>query len=1498
MKIARLIDHVCTSQITKCWISTLAFILVSAQCLAASQISVSPNGTPSYSYPINVPPGIAGMQPNVGLSYRASGVNGPVGYGWAIQGMSMITRCPGNLGIDGYTPSVNFNGNDKLCLDGQRLVQTDTNGNIVNANGSTNPPSLAHPFQSQDSAGLTGSSYVEYRTTTDSFARIRAYGSVGGNLANGPAYFMVWTKSGQIYEYGINNNTSANAQINAAGSTVISAWPVSRISDTVGNYIDFQYSQRDVGWGSSIGGASPPGHEWNLAEIRYTGNTATGQLPTNKVVFNYADRADNTGGPQDRAEAYHMGSKTVNIQILQSIVTYINWPSSSQSTQPATAVKVKNLKLAYLPGTVSNRSALHTIIECTGAGTVCLPATTFNYSDGGGVAFTPNATFQSSPVSSLQVINTQGSYGVLTGNFYGSGRLDILRWSDDATLNQLYQNTGGGNFSKSTVFNINAAGANIFKSDGCYSSIAADFNGDGLTDILRVMTKAGCGTVNNILYLSNGDGTFTAKSIPSGAAGIDFTQLTSTYNFETNSAPYSSIVTTGNIFYVLDVNNDGLLDIITTTWPAVTYPGTTAPSDSSLCGAPTICTHVFLGQKDGSFVEHASNLNHRSVYSSPTPQSYAYKSQYIGDVNGDGYTDLVVNTGTWTSLGDGNFTLYPNNQNNGCLNLIDFNGDGRADCLMPSSNLISQSLLLSDGTGTPKTVSNFNLTATGNELYGVAATQVPNVGIQLVDIDGDGRTDIIRWKDDKTQNMVYLSNGDGTFRATSSGLTGYQLQKSDGTASFVIGDFTGNGNVEILNLLNNGASGTNLLLVKSNSVPPDQLMSITSSTGLTTTLTWVSLANSASGSLGARYTTDRGTPNAAVYPMVDASIPMYVIATINSQSGAGGSTSTEYAYKGGKFAVDGRGWLGFRNTLTQNLSPNGNPLTQSTQYLMMTPYIGIPSYSEMDVGPLTTVSPQVLSTTTNFYCDTTSPSSPASALVAPCGAYPVPLINPYRPYAYQTISTGNDLNGTALPTVTTTNTYNSSGDPTGIMVSTTLGAGTPITKSTTNTYLPPNISGNNWILGRLQNSTVTSTVTNDLGAITTSAGNGPYAASTSGKGLPITLTPTSSALTLQASVIGPLSGVMNISATGGAPPYQYSWALTAGSLSSVSSTTVSNPTVTAPINYAQHFNETWTVTVTDVMGAVSTANYVVTFNGPNTPPILVLSSCSSVNQEAPTAATMTCSLSNTGQVATSSIAYTTAAGTIATGPTICAGGTNCGIVTVTTGTAANIYSGTLIASPTPATGTAGSTTFSLNVVASTAVSISPGSLSVAPAVTGLASGVVTANATGGVTPYSYSWAHTSGARTSASSSAIANPTISATLAYDDNFTDSWAVTVTDAKGRTASATVNTTFIGPLTPAALAFSACTFLTGPTMYPNPPLYRCTLSNTGQHAIASISYTTTNAGLAVTGPRGACAANSLCGTVTVSGGVGVATYSGTLTAIPNTGTSASAGYYLMER
>jgi hypothetical protein len=1085
-----------------------------------AQLSVSSSGTASYAQDIGVPPGRAGMSPKLTLVYAGGGVNGPVGHGWSVQGLSSITRCGATLATDNRKAGVAYAPSDKLCLDGQRLIQTDAAGTP-----------LAFP-QSNDARGLAAGATTEYRTEKDSYARIRAYGYANGDTtgASGPAFFRVWTKSGQIYDYGDSPSKDANtrALIAAPGSSAAMAWTVARIADTFGNTMDFKYEQRDVAWGSgTVAGSPRAGHEWNLLEVQYSGN---------KVLFNYDTDASGNDLRTDRAETYHQNAKNVSVRRLKSITTYVN-ARDTATLGAGNGVAVRSTVLGYDNGPITGRSRVRKIQECAGgpSSTRCLPATTFTYGNGGNDAYISNAPFTGSPAVTLNMQNPTGSVGVLLGDYNGDGKTDFIRWADDPMQNELHLSNGDGSFTKvaatSAGGKFNITDQNLFKSDGCYTAMVGDYNGDGLPDILRFAGNSSntvpaqlCPTPRNTtLYINNGDGSFQAPVVPSvggqplalkRASAVDQSRCALTGEF------CGGVVhgwTAGANFYTLDVDGDGLLDLITAELPAQ------APGGALAACTQGVCTHVYKGDGAGHFTEVASNLATQIVFDNPPSRYYTEIRGRIADIDGDGLLDLsgVWNgTGyfqgsgvTWRSSGDGNFVQAGAAAR--CVNPIDFNGDGRIDCLTPNTTTASNLLAVSNGTSTQQTVAGFNLVGTGQELTGTGT----GIGIVVADVNGDGREDILRWENNSGLNALYLSNGDGSFSPSSTfnlgGTTPTSLQTNDGSTGFVIGDFTGRGNVEILRL-QTAANGNsfNLLLVKADSAVPDQLASVTTGSGSTSTLYHVPLSNPvpnnsmSDAALGPRYQGDRGVPAlAAGFPQVDLTLPNYVVATLVTDSGVGAqAVKTEYAYRGLKVDLKGRGLLGFRRVLRQSTGPDGSPLTVDTSYLQAYPYTGVAAHTETYRSTLAASSQAtLLSSTQNIYCEQSAGEAAALAATptAPCAA----TARLQRPYLRQATETGKDLAQIDLPQVVTTSAYNASGDPTSIVVVSTdsvSGIG-PFTKATTNQYKADDTSCSDpqtcsWILGRLQRASVTSTVPNALAALATSAGTSPTATATSGGG--------------------------------------------------------------------------------------------------------------------------------------------------------------------------------------------------------------------------------------------------------------------------------------------------------------------------------------------------------------------------------------------------------------
>jgi Salmonella virulence plasmid 65kDa B protein/FG-GAP-like repeat len=223
---------------------------------------VSSSGAATYRIAIDVPPGIGGLQPQLALSYNSQGGNGVVGLGWSLEGLSAVTRCPKTYATDGVKGQVRHNGEDRYCLDGQRLINVK---------------------------GEYGANLTEYRTEIESFSRIVSHTEAGLGVVR----FTVQTKEGLQREYG----GTLDSQSRTGNGAAVRVWALNRITDIKGNKIEFAYYPYEY---IDLRGL--------IKDVKYSGRT---------VKFNYSpSRPDNFGG-------YDHGTWINRYSRLESIETFI-----------------------------------------------------------------------------------------------------------------------------------------------------------------------------------------------------------------------------------------------------------------------------------------------------------------------------------------------------------------------------------------------------------------------------------------------------------------------------------------------------------------------------------------------------------------------------------------------------------------------------------------------------------------------------------------------------------------------------------------------------------------------------------------------------------------------------------------------------------------------------------------------------------------------------------------------------------------------------------------------------------------------------------------------------------------------------------------------------------------------------------------------------------------------------------------------------------------------
>ncbi|MEI9988947.1 MAG: FG-GAP-like repeat-containing protein [Rhizomicrobium sp.] len=643
------------------------------------QFGVGATGAATYSIPIAAPPGTAGMVPAVSLDYSSQGTDGIVGWQWSLGGLPAITRCARAIQEDSVHGGINYDSNDRFCLGGQRLM-------VI--------------------SGTYGANASEYRTEIDTFNKIVAYGTAG----SGPSYFKLWTKSGQVLEFG---NTT-DSKILAVGKATVRAWAVDKIADTKGNYLTVTYTN-DTTYG-----------QYYPTRIDYTGNAGAGLSPYNSIQFTYnTTRAD-------VAPTYQAGSLIETTVLLTHVKTYQG------------ANLVYDYQLAYRAGTSTLHSRLTSVTLCD-AGSNCLAPTSFTWQGGSGLPA------MSSTSSSL----AQGLQ-ILPGDFNGDGITDAIVKNSPNTSCP----SGGIISTGSTSGTFTAANMTFgypywpapnhtvmaYNSIACYykvqGGVPADFDGDGYTDDLMQELywyyEAGPGewfyTLTTIPLENNESGAL--NDVHTNTAGPQFS-IIGDFNGDGRTDGYYQSDTTG-YGYAYMSNGDGTFTV-----------------DAGEAGLDVSST-VYPGDFDGDGCTDMLSQGgaNKIVYfchpatSSVSVTNWSGSAIYPGDYNGDGKTDILVVGGsgatiylsTGTGFSSGHAVSGSSGWSSYGIVAGDWNGDGKTDVA-----------LISHTSGTPHAI----YLSTGTDF--AAATTISNSATDATavaaDWNSDGASDI--WLQKSSGDVEY-----------------------------------------------------------------------------------------------------------------------------------------------------------------------------------------------------------------------------------------------------------------------------------------------------------------------------------------------------------------------------------------------------------------------------------------------------------------------------------------------------------------------------------------------------------------------------------------------------------------------------------------------------------------------------------------------------------------------------------------------------------------------
>lgn len=251
-------------------------------------------GASRYSIPIWTPPGRAGMQPGVSLSYSSGTVDGVlgdvqapwVGMGWNIDDVEIVRKITTDENGYGYRNEFALTLNGSLY----QLVRDENSQNRYYTDKAAFLYIERHNYAFDNTPSLANTTGEWWEVVT----------------TDGTRYRLGWNNDSEqlalMYGYSCTTNgiscyspDGAYASLGYAGKAkdlVALRWRVDRITDTHGNFMEYRYAETQPSGSTTI---APFDRESYLESIRYTGfqdpeGTANPLTPAYEVRFNLVSR--------------------------------------------------------------------------------------------------------------------------------------------------------------------------------------------------------------------------------------------------------------------------------------------------------------------------------------------------------------------------------------------------------------------------------------------------------------------------------------------------------------------------------------------------------------------------------------------------------------------------------------------------------------------------------------------------------------------------------------------------------------------------------------------------------------------------------------------------------------------------------------------------------------------------------------------------------------------------------------------------------------------------------------------------------------------------------------------------------------------------------------------------------------------------------------------------------------------------------------------------------
>ncbi|AZA80695.1 hypothetical protein C1637_12285 [Chryseobacterium lactis] len=676
------------------------------------EVDVTAGGQLQFTLPIALPPGVKSVAPQINLVYTSGSGNGIAGYGWNISGITAISRVGKNIEKDGNVKGIQLDYSDIYSFNGQRLILK---------------------------SGEYGKDGAEYVTEKYSSAKIK---SIGNSLGiSGPDYWEVTYDDGSQAWY---KRTFTNRQGDTRPAL---EYNITKWKDAQGNYITYEYS--------SLSGFVGPldGRKSLLTSISWGGNETLNKPHFNDILLNYTDR-------KLKEINYLQGEEFQQDKLLQNVVVMSN------------GKQFKRYKVEYEENGTTYQFA-KTVTEYNAEDLPANPVT-FTYEQ--------NNTTEYIPYESFSSTNGTKKYA----DFNLDGETDYIEFVSNGVLkykSSLYKPgsevTLTYDASKFTSYNFDRSSAITFRKDNFIKSniglvvpVIKDSSEPDLSDIELQVYSVDLSSQKLVFEYSKtlqhdqynvGDAT---DKIGGWFCNYDFF-LASTTSYDYNGDGVSEVIL--NIERTLNCSDPGVL---LPTDPG--NPGSGFPSQPSNPDDDLITTHFY------------STILYDLNQQTPSAESFYVIGQgrwqkffedtrpdrLFADLNGDGVQDIIEikpstgeiqsvynilksPSGTYARSAVGNFAGQLLSNMYGRSFFGDFNGDNKADIMMPVSNQSNQwKLFISDGKSfNTSTILLAPYLANGtvyfkdkhSGLFGNSCNRqkIGYFNYDVNDIDGDGKSELI-----------------------------------------------------------------------------------------------------------------------------------------------------------------------------------------------------------------------------------------------------------------------------------------------------------------------------------------------------------------------------------------------------------------------------------------------------------------------------------------------------------------------------------------------------------------------------------------------------------------------------------------------------------------------------------------------------------------------------------------------------------------------------------